>query len=47
MIYTGAGSGGMQVGYATSADGIGWTKHPANPVFNDPTWASGQTENWG
>ncbi|MDD3642197.1 MAG: DUF2341 domain-containing protein [Candidatus Krumholzibacteria bacterium] len=47
MIYTGNGSGGMRIGYATSADGISWTKHPSNPVFNDPTWASGQTENWG
>jgi predicted GH43/DUF377 family glycosyl hydrolase len=47
MIYTGAGSGGMRVGYATSTDGITWTKHPSNPVFNDPTWASGDTENWG
>jgi hypothetical protein len=47
MIYTGTGSGGLQVGYATSADGIVWTKSPSNPVFNDPTWASGQTENWG
>jgi hypothetical protein len=46
MIYTGNGSGGMRVGYATSSDGISWTKHPANPVFNDPTWAAGQTENW-
>jgi hypothetical protein len=47
MIYTGLGSGGFQVGYATSSDGIAWTKHPANPVFNDPTWAHGETENWG
>ncbi len=47
MIYTGNGSGGMQVGYATSTDGITWTKHPSNPVFNDPTWATGATENWG
>jgi hypothetical protein len=47
MIYSGVGSGGMQVGYATSADGIFWTKHPSNPVFNDPTWAAGETENWG
>jgi hypothetical protein len=37
----------MQVGYATSADGISWTKHPSNPVFNDPVWATGATENWG
>ncbi len=47
MIYTGNGSGGMQVGYATSTDGISWTKSASNPVFNDPTWASGATENWG
>ena len=47
MIYTGSGSGGMQVGYATSTDGISWTKHPSNPVFNDPVWATGATENWG
>ncbi len=47
MIYTGNGSGGMQIGYATSTDGINWTKHPSNPVFNDPTWAFGETENWG
>jgi hypothetical protein len=47
MIYTGSGSGGMQVGYATSTNGINWTKNPANPVFNDPTWAHGATENWG
>ncbi len=47
MIYTGSGSGGMQVGYATSTDGISWTKHASNPVFNDPTWATGATENWG
>jgi len=47
MIYTGSGSGGMQIGYATSTNGITWTKHPSNPVFNDPTWAHGETENWG
>ncbi len=47
MIYTGNGSGGMQVGYATSTDGITWSKHASNPVFNDPTWATGATENWG
>jgi len=47
MIYTGNGSGGMQVGYATSTDGISWTKSASNPVFNDPTWATGATENWG
>jgi hypothetical protein len=47
MIYTGAGSGGLQIGYATSTDGIHWTKSASNPVFNDPTWAHGATENWG
>ena len=47
MIYTGSGSGGLQVGYATSTDGIHWTKSPSNPVFNDPTWAHGATESWG
>ncbi|MBP9056353.1 MAG: DUF2341 domain-containing protein, partial [Saprospiraceae bacterium] len=47
MIYTGAGTTSGQVGYATSTDGINWTKYNANPVFNDPTWAHNQTENWG
>lgn len=47
MIYTGQGSGGMQVGYATSVDGLVWVKSPANPVFNDPNWATGDTQNWG
>jgi uncharacterized repeat protein (TIGR01451 family) len=47
MIYTGNGSGGMQVGYAYSDDGISWIKNASNPVFNDPTWAHNSTENWG
>jgi len=47
MIYTGRGSVTGQIGYATSTDGINWTKHPSNPVFNDPTWAHNQTQNWG
>jgi hypothetical protein len=47
MIYTGVGSSGMQVGYAVSSDGIAWTKYAGNPVFNDPTWAHDQTQNWG
>ena len=47
MILTGSGSGGLQVGYATSTIGIHWTKSPSDPVFNDPTWAHGATENWG
>jgi predicted GH43/DUF377 family glycosyl hydrolase len=38
-------SGGEQnepnaIGYATSADGLHWTKHPANPIFSpDPSLA--------
>lgn len=38
-------SGGEQyepdaIGYATSSDGLSWTKHPANPIFQaDPTRA--------
>lgn len=47
MIYTGAGTTSGQIGYATSADGINWSKYSGNPVFNDPTWAHNQTENWG
>ncbi|MBK9097325.1 MAG: DUF2341 domain-containing protein [bacterium] len=47
MIYTGSGTASGQIGYATSADGINWTKYAGNPVFNDPTWAHNQTENWG
>ena len=47
MIYTGAGTTSGQIGYATSSDGINWTKYASNPVFNDPTWAHNQTENWG
>lgn len=47
MMYTGLGSGGYQIGYAVSSNGISWNKHPGNPVFNDPTWAHGETENWG
>ena len=46
MIYTGY-NGSYQVGYAYSSDGINWTKHASNPVFNDPTWAHDETENWG
>ncbi len=34
MWYTGAGLvEGNQIGYATSSDGISWTKNPANPVL--------------
>jgi hypothetical protein len=40
MWYTGydpKGSGVMQLGYATSPDGIAWTRHPGNPIFTE-TW---------
>ncbi len=48
MLYTGANSSNhYQVGYATSADGITWTKHPSNPVFNCPYWANNDSESWG
>ncbi len=47
MMYTGNSGGVLQVGYATSADGIAWTKYASNPVFNDPTWAHNSTMNWG
>lgn len=48
MIYTGCNSSSIiQIGYATSTDGIHWTKSDSNPVFNDPTWAHDHTEGWG
>jgi len=46
MWYSGwdgsAGFHGMRVGFATSADGISWTKHNGNPILNpDPSqWDS-------
>ena len=34
MWYTGKSSAGpYQIGYATSSDGIAWTKHGANPII--------------
>ena len=48
MLYTGRNADGvLQIGYATSDDGVAWTKHPRNPVFNDPTWAHDHTEGYG
>lgn len=38
LWYTGYRSGQdavMALGYATSADGIEWKRHPANPIFHD------------
>ncbi len=47
MVYTGYNGSAYQIGYATSSDGIDWTKYEGNPVFNDPAWANNETENWG
>lgn len=33
MFYLGNGTSRTQIGYATSADGITWSKHAANPVL--------------
>ncbi|MDP2208373.1 MAG: hypothetical protein Q8K98_06330 [Bacteroidota bacterium] len=33
MWYAGSNDTCRQIGYATSVDGINWTKHPANPVL--------------
>lgn len=36
MWFTGYdGSNDARIGYATSPDGIGWTKHPGNPVLTE------------
>jgi len=43
MWYAGNGPGGIRIGYATSTDGVSWTKSPSNPVLGpDPnsTWES-------
>jgi hypothetical protein len=44
MMYPASGTSGTVMGLATSTDGINWTKYANNPVFNDPNWASGDTE---
>ena len=45
MWYTGCATSAVldRIGYATSLDGINWTKHPSNPVFEPGTanWESG------
>ena len=33
MFYTGSDLQSVQIGYATSADGVHWTKHDDNPIF--------------
>ena len=43
MWYTGGPENALKIGYATSPDGMNWTKHPGNPVIipgSDP-WESG------
>ena len=45
MWYTGVDSPGViQIGYATSPDGISWTKHPGNPVLSVGTVGSWEDE---
>jgi len=34
MWYAGYDGAVMRIGYATSTDGVVWTKYPSNPVFN-------------
>ncbi len=42
MWYTGDGGFGIRIGYATSSDGIHWTKYGTTPVFNGTmAWDSG------
>lgn len=40
MWYTGSNGSGYQIGYATSTDGINWTKHAGNPVLTNGTSGS-------
>jgi predicted GH43/DUF377 family glycosyl hydrolase len=35
LWYTGSNGVNAKVGYATSADGLSWSKNPANPVMNN------------
>jgi beta-1,2-mannobiose phosphorylase / 1,2-beta-oligomannan phosphorylase len=45
MWYSGCATSALlhRIGHATSPDGINWTKHPSNPVFEPGTasWESG------
>lgn len=34
MFYTGSTDNTWKIGYATSTDGINWTKHPQNPIYS-------------
>lgn len=55
MLRSAFGPGGIQMGLATSPDGVTWTKYDdpttteapyaeSDPVFNDPHWATNDTE---
>jgi hypothetical protein len=33
MFYTGSDFRSVQIGYATSSDGVHWTKHKDNPIL--------------
>lgn len=42
MWYTGISSNMVSIGYATSVDGISWTKWPENPILRtSPAWGMG------
>jgi hypothetical protein len=42
MWYSGGSGGVPSIGYATSIDGINWTKHPDNPIHaTKPVWGTG------
>ena len=55
MLHPASGPTGIRMGLATSEDGINWTKYDdpltteqpfaqSDPVFNDPVWATDDTE---
>ncbi|MEP0546597.1 MAG: T9SS type A sorting domain-containing protein [Rhodothermales bacterium] len=41
LWYSGRRGSEQDIGYATSPDGITWTKYAGNPVFEAPAWAPG------
>ena len=41
LWYSGVRGSGQDIGYATSSDGVTWTKYEGNPVFEAPAWAPG------
>ncbi len=34
-VYTGLPNATMKLGYATSPDGLAWTRHPGNPIYDE------------